>query len=74
MLICAENHCGFVKSLSQLLFECCPVLHADVSRVFQGDANRSHSDDDDEGTSCNGGEQHKNSLTSSGMIPAHSHS
>ncbi|XP_052414542.1 voltage-dependent T-type calcium channel subunit alpha-1I-like [Carassius gibelio] len=31
----------------------------------EGDANRSHSDDDDEGTSCNGSEQHKNSLTSS---------
>uniref|UniRef100_A0A8C1V0U2 Calcium voltage-gated channel subunit alpha1 Ib n=1 Tax=Cyprinus carpio TaxID=7962 RepID=A0A8C1V0U2_CYPCA len=58
----------------QLLFECCPVLHADVSRVFQGDASRSYSDDDDDdkGSSSNGSEQHKNSLTFSGMIPAHS--
>ncbi|XP_059353762.1 voltage-dependent T-type calcium channel subunit alpha-1I-like [Carassius carassius] len=31
----------------------------------EGDANRSYSDDDDEGTCSNGSEQHKNSLTSS---------
>uniref|UniRef100_A0A8C1NSZ6 Calcium voltage-gated channel subunit alpha1 I n=1 Tax=Cyprinus carpio TaxID=7962 RepID=A0A8C1NSZ6_CYPCA len=41
----------------------------------EGDANRSYSDDDDDddkGSSSNGSEQHKNSLTFSGMIPAHS--
>ncbi len=64
----------FVKSRSQLLFECSPVLHADVSCVFQGDANRSYSDDDDddEGSCSNGSEQHKSSLTFSGTITAHS--
>ncbi len=49
-------------------------LSADVSCVFQGDANHSFSDDDDddEGSSSNGREQHKNSLTVSGTITAHS--
>lgn len=35
--------------------------------VFQGDASHSYSDDD-EGSSSNGSQQHKDSLTFSGMI------
>uniref|UniRef100_A0A8C1V402 Calcium voltage-gated channel subunit alpha1 I n=1 Tax=Cyprinus carpio TaxID=7962 RepID=A0A8C1V402_CYPCA len=57
------------KNFDSLLWAIVTVFQ--VQRERDGDANRSYSDDD-EGSSSNGSEQHKNSLTSSGMT-LHSH-